>query len=352
MEQDLPSMCNFSIIILALENHYSLSLSHLNSYVLFLKFPETVRVEEEDQVGLPAPEDPHDSSTDTCLTFPYSSNSPRPFPPSPVHSVTDSPIRVSPLFIATSNNSPVHGSIDHYSPVPASSTSPIPTSSQTFTSIPSSQFTGPFNNPFYTPYFSSSFPHTGPMVFPGSPPEFPYLGVPLFGSGSTLSKTVSLPSYPIPSIVTPTAKPIPFFSTGPQSTSSFGPYRRCGRSSSGTYSGRGRAPRGRRGKITSTTSCQTSPIPSYFWPDYQPGLVSSGGSSANEALNLALMPRVFDHFPASLPLNPLHYDFFTVLRVTFHCPSPLTQKSFSSVYSISFPHGHDSQPLLVAGIKQ
>ena len=72
--------------------------------------------------------------------------------------------------------------------------------------------------------------------------------------------------------------------------------------------------------------------------------------NANDALNLAPMPRVFDHFPTSLPLNPLHYDFFTVLRaaspvVTFHCPSPLTQKSFSSVYSISFPRGHDSKPL-------
>ena len=69
------------------------------------------------------------------------------------------------------------------------------------------------------------------------------------------------------------------------------------------------------------------------------------------------MPRVFDHLPTSLPLNPLHYDFFTVLRaaspvVTFHCPSPLTQKSFSSVYSLSFPRDHDSKPLLVAGIKQ
>ena len=168
---------------------------------------------------------------------------------------------------------------------------------------------------------------------------------------------IPLPSYPIPSMVTTIANPIAFSPNGPQSISSFGPYRRHGRSSRGTYSGRGRAPRGRRGKTTSTTSCQTSPIPSYFWPDYQPGLVSSRGSSANEALNLALMPRVFDHFPASLPLNPLHYDFFTVLRaaspvVTFHCPSPLTQKSFSSVYSISFPHGHDTKSLLVAGIKQ
>ena len=183
---------------------------------LFLIFPGTVITEGEDQVGLQAPEDPHDSSTDSCLTFPYSSNSPRPFPPSPVHSVTDSPIRVSPLFIATSNNSPVHRSIDHYSPVPASSTSPLLKSSHTFTSISSSQITDPFNNPFYTPYFSSSLPQTGPIVFPGSPPEFPYLGVPLSGSSSTLSKTDSLPSYPIPSMVTPTTKPIPFFSIGPQ----------------------------------------------------------------------------------------------------------------------------------------
>ena len=152
-------------------------------FSLFLKFPETVRAEEEDQVGLQAPEDPHDSSTDTCLTFPYSSNSPRPFPPSPVHPVTDSPIRVSPLFIATSssssNNSPIHRSIGHNSPAPASSTLPVPTSSQTFTSIPPTQTTNPSNNPFYTPYLSSSFPHTGPIVFPGGPPEFPYLGVPL-----------------------------------------------------------------------------------------------------------------------------------------------------------------------------
>ena len=56
--------------------------------LFFLIFPETVRAEEEDQVGPQAQESFHDSSTDSCLTFPYSSNSPRPFPPSPVHSVT------------------------------------------------------------------------------------------------------------------------------------------------------------------------------------------------------------------------------------------------------------------------
>ena len=322
-----------------------------------------MRAEEEDQVGLQAPEDPHDSSTDTCPTLPYSSNSPRPFPPSPVHSVTDSPIRVSPLFTATSNsssnNSPIQRSIGHNSPVPAPapSTSPVPTSSQTFTSIPSSQITGPSNNPFYTPYFSSSFPHTGPIVFPGCPPEFPYLGVPLPGTSSTPSETVSLPSYPIPSMIAPTAKPIPFFPIEPQSITGFGPYRRHGRGSRSTHSGRGRALRGRRGRATSTTSCQTSPIPSYLWPDYQPSMVPSRGSSAGEALNLATMPRAFDHFPSSLPSSPLHYDYFSVLRaaspvVIFHCPSPFTQRSFSSVYSVSFPHDHDSKSLLVAGINQ
>ena len=171
------------------------------------------------------------------------------------------------MFIVTSNsssnNSPIHRSTGYNSPTPASSTPPVLTSSQTFTSIPPIQITNPSNNPFYTPYFSSSFPHTGPIVFPGGPPEFPYFGVPLPGTSSTFSETVSLPSYPIPSMVAPTAKPIPFFPIESQSMASFGPFRRCGRGSRGTYPGRGRAPRGRRGRATSTTSYQTSPILSY-----------------------------------------------------------------------------------------
>ena len=322
---------------------------------------ETVKAEEEDQVDPQAQENPHDSSTDSCLTFPYSSNSPRPFPPSPVHSATDSPKRVSPPPIATNNpsgdNSAIHSPIVCNFPTPVSFTLPISIPSQTFTSALFTLTTNSYNTPHYIPYPSSSFPQTGPIVFPGSPPDFPYLRTTLSGSDPTFPNTVSLPSYPMPSMVTPTTLPIPFFSTGSQSTSGSGSFKRSGRGSWHTYSGRGRAPRGRRCRITSSTSCQTSPIPSYFWPDYQPSPIFSGSSSANNALNLALMPRVFDHFPTSLPLNPLHHDFFTALRaaspiVTFHCPSPLTQKSFSFVYSISFPHGHDSRPLLVAGILQ
>ena len=287
----------------------------------------------------------HDSSTDSCLTFPYSSNSPRPFPPSPVHSVTDSPKRVSPLPIATSNpssdNSAIHSPIVHNLPAPVLYT-------------PTTNF---YSAPSYFPFSSSSFPQPGPIVFPGSPPDYPYFRTTLSGSDSTFPNTVSLPSYPLPSIVTSTTLSAPSFSTGSQFTSGPRSFKRSGRGFRGTYSGRGRAPRGRRCRITSSTSCQTSPIPSYFWPDYQPSSISSGDSSANNALNLALMPRVFNQYPTSLPLNPLHYDFFTVLRaaspvVTFHCPSPLTQRSFSFVYSLSFTHGLDSKSLLIAGINQ
>ena len=324
----------------------------------FLKFPETVGAEEVDQVGLQAPENHHDSSTDTYPTFPYSLNSPRPFPPSPVHPVIDSPIRISPLFIATSNSSsndsPIHKSIGHNSPVPALSTPPVLSSSQTFTSTLSIQTTNSFNSPFYTSYFSSSFPLTGPIVFPGSPPALPYFGVPLSGSISTFSTITPLPSYPIPSMVTSTANPIPFSSTGPQSITNPKPYKRHGRGSRGAHSRSKRAPRGRRGKTTPTTGCQTSPTHCYFWPDYQPTLASPRDLSADKALDLATMPRAFDHFPVSLPSNPLHYDFFTVLRaaspvVIFHCPSPLTQKSFSSVYTMTFPHGQDTKPLWLQG---
>ena len=138
---------------------------------------------------------------------------------------------------------------------------------------------------------------------------------------------------------------------------SSGSRRRHGRGSRGTHSGRGRAPRGRRGRATSTTSSQTSPIPSYLWPDHQPCLVPSKGPSADEALNLATRPRVLNYFSDSLPPSPFHYDYFTTLKaaapvVIFHCPSPFIHKSFSSVYSINFHPGHNTKSLLVAGINQ
>ena len=236
---------------------------------------------------------------------------------------------------------PIHSPIVHNLPTPVLSTLPISTPSQTFTPVLLTPTTNSYNTPPYFPFSSNSFSQTGPIVFSGSPPDYPYFRTTLSGSDSTFPNTASLPSYP----------------SGFQSTSGPRPFRGCGRNSRGTYSGRGRAPRGRRYRITSSTSCQTSPVPSYFWPDYQPSLISSGDASANNALNLALMPRVFNHYPPSLPLNPLQYDFFTVLRaaspvVTFHYPSPLTQRSFSFVYSLSFTRGLDSKPLLVAGINQ
>ena len=142
--------------------------------------------------------------------------------------------------------------------------------------------------------------------------------------------TLPMPSQPLPPMVIPRTIPVSFSSTGPQSSFGPRPSRRSVRIPRGTPPGRRRAPRGRRSKITSTASCQTSPIPSYFWPDFQPRRASSGGPSTDGALHLALMPRAYSHFPTSLPLDPLHFDFFTILRVaspvvTFHCPSPLTQ---------------------------
>ena len=126
-------------------------------------------------MGLQAPEDPHDSSTDTCLTFPYSSNSPRPFPPSPVHPVTDSPLLLplATLLVITLLSTGLLATtlllLFHplllFLHLPKLSLSILP-----------AQTTNSSNNPFYTPYFSSSFHHTGPIVFPGGPPEFPTLG--------------------------------------------------------------------------------------------------------------------------------------------------------------------------------
>ena len=261
-----------------------------------------------DQVDPQAQEALHDSSTDSCPTLPYSSDSPRPFP----------------------------------------STSSISNPFQTHPSILLSPTTNSFNAPLYPSYPPRSFPLTGPSAFAGISSIPPYFG-------PSFPNTVPLPSQPLPPMSTLRTVPIPFSSDGPQSSFGPRPFGRSVRIPRGIPSGRRRAPRGRRSKITSTASCQTSPVPSYFWPDFQPRRASSGGPSADGALDLALMPRAYSRFPTSLPLDPLHFDFFTILRaaspvVTFHCPSPLTQKSFSFVYSIRFPHGEDAKPPLVTGI--
>ena len=295
----------------------------------------------------------HNSSTDSCLTFPYSSDSPRPFPPSPAHYVSVSPEGVSHLPIVTNNSSTdnvvTHSVTVHASSMPIPSTIPILRSSQTHPSILLSPTTSSYNTLLYPPYLPRSFPQAGPSVFTGISsippyfrPSFPY--------------TVSMPSQSLPSMVTLSSIPAPFFSSRLQPDFGPRPSRRSIKVPRATLSGGRRAPRGRRrSRVASTASCQTSPIPSYFWPDFQPSRAISGGPSTDGALDLALMPRAYSQFPTSLPLDPLHFDFFTILRVaspvdTFHCPSPLTQKSFSFVYSIHFPHGEDAKPILATGI--
>ena len=310
---------------------------------------ETERARGGGQVDLQAQEILHNSSTDSCLTFPYSSDSPRPFPPSPVHHVSASPEGVSHLPIVTNNpptdNVVTHSVSVHAPPIPIPSTIPIFRSSQTHPSILLSPTTNSYNTLLYPPYLPRSFPQAGPSVFAGISSIPPYFR-------PSFPNTISMPS----PMVTPSSIPAPSSFSRVQPNFGPSPSRRSIKVPRATLPGKRRAPRGRRrSRVTSTASCQTSPVPSYFWPDFQPNRVSSGGPSTEGALDLALMPRAYSHFPTSLPLDPFHFDFFTILRVaspvvTFHCPSPLSQKSFSFVYSIHFPHGEDAKPILVTGI--
>ena len=320
-----------------------------------LFFLETERARVGGQVDPQAQEVLHNSSTDSCLTFPYSSDSPRPFPPSPVHHVSASPEGVSHLPIVTNNpptdNVVTHSVSVHASPIPIPSTIPIFRSSQTHPSILLSPTISSYNTLLYPPFLPRSFPQAGPSVFAGISSIPPYFR-------PSFPNTISMPSPSLPPIVTPNSIPAPFSFSRVQPNFGPSPSKRSIKVPRATPPGKRRAPRGRRrSRATSTASCQTSPVPSYFWPDFQPSRVSSGGPSTEGALDLALMPRAYSHFPTSLPLDPLHFDFFTILRaaspvVTFHCPSPLTQKSFSFVYSIHFPHGEDAKPILATGIHQ
>ena len=318
-----------------------------------LFFLETERVRVEGQVDPQAQEALHSSSTDSCLTFPHSSDSPRPLPPSPAHYVSASPGGVAHLPIVI-NNPPIdnvvtHSVTVHAPPIPIPSTIPIFGSSQTHPSILLSPTANSYNTLLYPPYLPRSFPQAGPSVFTGISSIPPYFR-------PSFPNTISMPSPSLPPMVTTSSIPAPSSFSRVQPNFGPSPSRRSIKVPRATSPGKRRAPRGRRrSRVTSTASCQTSPIPSYFWSDFQPSRVSSGGPSTEGALDLALMPRAYSHFPTSLPLDPLHFDFFTILRVaspviTFHCPSPLSQKSFSFVYSIHFPHGEDAKPILVTGI--
>ena len=206
----------------------------------------------------PVLEDSNSSSTDTCPTLPYGSDSPRPFPPSPVHTVTDSPIRVSPLIIITSDSSsddsshipttsipsPIHRSSDHDSSTFSLSTLSTLAVSQTFTSILPVQAINSSANPFYSPHFSRSLPHSGPPTFPRNSPNSPNFGVLPPVTDSIASESDALSYSPVPCRIVPAAKPKPFILSELQPRLSFGPPRRCGRGSRGGHFGRRRPSRG------------------------------------------------------------------------------------------------------------
>ena len=197
------------------------------------------------------------------------------------------PKRVSPLPIATSNlssnNSAIHSSIVHNFPTPVLSTLPISIPSQTFTSVLFTPTTDSYYTPHYIPFSFSSFPQTGPIVFPGSPPDFPFFRTTLAGSDSTFPNTVSLPSYPLPSMVTPTTIPIPFFSTGSQSTSGARSFRGHGRSAGVPTLGEGELPDAEEAKSPPPPVVRPLPSPAIF------GLIINQVQSPLEIL-LLIMP--------------------------------------------------------------
>ena len=188
--------------------------------------------------------------------------------------------------IATSNpssdNSAIHSPIVHNLPTPVLSTLPISISSQTFTSALFTPTTNSYNTPLYIPYSSSSFPQTGPIVFPGSPPDFPYFRTTLSGSDSTFPNTVSLPSYSMSSMVTPTTIPIPFFSTGSQSTSGSGSFKRSGRGSGVPMLGEGELPGAEEVKSPPPPVVRPLPSPAIF------GLIINQVQSPLEVLLLMM----------------------------------------------------------------
>ena len=269
-----------------------------------------------------------------------------------MHSFTASPDGISSLPIAINvsldSNIITHNSTTYSPSTPILSSILTSRSFQTHPSILLTPISNFYNTSLYSPLSFNSFSQTGPSVLPGPSSIFPYLRSPF-------SITGSIPSPSLSSIMTPCTLPTSFPSSSLQPDFGPHPIRRSFKAPRATLPGRRRALWGRRRQIASTASCQTSPISSYYWPGFQPDRVFLGGPSTDGALDLALMPRAHNHFPTSLPPDPFHCDFFSVLKaaspiITFHCPSPFTQKNFFFIYSIHFPHGEEAKPLLVTGI--
>ena len=175
-----------------------------------------------------------------------------------MHSFTASPDGISSLPIAINvslNSNIMTHNLTTYSPsTPILSSILTSRSFQTHPSILLTPISSPYNTSLYSPFSSNSFPQTGPSVFPGPSSIFPCLR-------SSFAITGSIPSPSLSSTVTPCILPTSFSSS------------RLFTAPRATLPGRRRAPRGRRRQVTSTASCQTSPIPSYYWPGFQPNRV-------------------------------------------------------------------------------
>ena len=231
-----------------------------------LFFLETERARVGDQVDPQAQEVLHNSSTDSCLTFPYSSDSPRPFPPSPGHYVPVSPEGVSHLPIVT--NSPPIDNVTHSitvraPPIPIPSTIPIFRSSQTHPSILLSPTTSSYNTLLYPPYLPRSFPQAGPSVFAG------ISSIPSYFRPS-FPNTISMPSPSLPPMVTPSSIPAPFSFSRVQPNFGPSPSRRSIKVPRATLPGKRRAPRGRRRSRVPPPVVRLLPSPATFGQIFNP----------------------------------------------------------------------------------
>ena len=137
-------------------------------------------------------------------------------------------------------------------------TIPIFGSSQTHPSILLSSTANSYNTLLYPLYLPRSFPQTGPSVFAR------ISSIPTYFRPS-FPNTISMPSPSLPPMVTPSSIPAPSSFGRVQPNFGPSPSRRSIKVPRATSPGKRSAPRDRRrSRVTSTASCQTSPVPATF----------------------------------------------------------------------------------------
>ena len=173
-----------------------------------------------------------------------------------MHSFTASPDGISSLPIAINvslNSNIMTHNLTTYSPsTPILSSILTSRSFQTHPSILLTPISSPYNTSLYSPF--SSFPQTGPSVFPGPSSIFPCLR-------SSFAITGSIPSPSLSSTVTPCILPTSFSSSNLQPN--FGPHpsRRLFMAPRATLPGEGELPGAGEDKLLPLPAVRHLPFP-------------------------------------------------------------------------------------------